>query len=87
MRLQYNGMPPPQWSVQGHNVTLKKVTYLENFPAHIRNIATDNYSELLNELNQRSFYKPQGRPPYVSVIQYALHLRDKDITPSVQVIF
>ena len=56
VQLQYNGMPLPQWSVQGHNVTLKKVTYLENFPAYIRNTATDNYNELLNELNQRNFY-------------------------------
>ena len=68
-------MPLPQWSVQGHNVTPKKVTYLENFPAYIRNTVTDNYNELLNELNQRNFYKPQGRPPYASVIKYALHLR------------
>ena len=62
-------MPLPQWSVQGHNVTPKKVTYLENFPAYIRNTATDNYNELLNELNQRNFYKP-----YASVTRYALHL-------------
>ena len=75
VQLQYNGMPLPQWSVQGHNVTPKKVTYLENFPAYIRNTATDNYNELLNELNQRNFYKPQGRPPYASVVRYALHLR------------
>ena len=58
VQVQYNGLPLPlpQWSVQGHNVTLKKVTYLENFPAYIRNTATDNYNELLNELNQRNFY-------------------------------
>ena len=87
MHLQYNGMPPPQWSVQGHNVTSKKVIYLEKFPAYIRNITTDNYNEFLNELNERNFYKPQGRPPYASMIQYALHLHDKDITSSVQVIF
>ena len=38
VQLQYNGMPLPlpQWSVQDHNVTLKKVTYLENFPAYIQ---------------------------------------------------
>ena len=68
-------MPLPHWSVQGHNVTLKKVTYLEKFPAYIRNTATDNYNELLNELNQRNFHKLQGRPPYASVIRYALLLR------------
>ena len=68
-------MSLPQWSVQGHNVTPKKVAYLENFPVYIRNTATDSYNELMNELNQRNFYKPQGRPPYPSVIRYALHLR------------
>ena len=68
-------MSLPQWSVQGHNITVKKVTYLENFPEYIRNTATDNYNGLLNELSQRNLYKPQGRPPYASVIRYALHLR------------
>ena len=68
-------MPLPQCSVQGHNVTLKKVTYLENFPGYIRNTATGNYNELLHELNQRNFYKLQGRPPYASMIQYVLFLR------------
>ena len=65
VQLQYNGMslPLPQWFVQGHNATLKKVSSVEKFPAYIRNTATDNYNELLNELNQRNFYKPQGRPP------------------------
>ena len=35
VQLQYNGMPLPlsQWFVQGYNATLKKVSYLENFPA------------------------------------------------------
>ena len=61
-------MPLPQWSIQGHNVTPKKVAYLENFPTYIQNTATDNYNELLNELNQRNLYKPQGRPPYASVV-------------------
>ena len=69
-------LPLPQWFVQSHNATLKRVSYLENFPAYIQNTATDNYNELLNELNQRNFYKPQGRPPYsASMIRYALHLR------------
>ena len=45
-------MPLPQSSVQGRNVTPKKVTYLENFPVYIRNTATDNYNELLNELKE-----------------------------------
>ena len=56
--------------------TRKKVSYLENFSAYIRNNTTNNYNDLLNELNQRNFYKLHGRPPYsASVIWYALHLR------------
>ena len=55
--------------------TLKKISYLENSPAYIRNNATDNYNEHLNELNQRNFYKPHGRPQYsASMIYYVLHL-------------
>ena len=54
----------------------EKGSYLENFPAYIRNTATDYYNDLLNEFHQRNFYKWQGRPPYLlSMIRYALHLR------------
>ena len=40
---QCNDMPLPlrQWFVQGHNATLKNVTYLGNFAAYIRNTITD----------------------------------------------
>ena len=88
VQLQYNGMmlPLPQWFVQGHNATIKKVSYLETFPAYIRNPVTDNSNELLSELNQINFYKLQGKPPYsASMIQYALHLR-LYVTPNAQVI-
>ena len=67
VQLQYNGIPVflSQWFVQGHNARLKeKVTMLENLPAHIRNVAFDNYNELLDELNKGQFLKPKGRPPY-----------------------
>ena len=65
VQLQYNGIPIPlpQWFVQGHNARLKKVSMLENLPAHIRNVAFDNYNELLDELNKRQSLKPKGRPP------------------------
>ena len=75
MKLQYNG---------DHNIMVcsrsyfnnEKGSYLENFPAYIRNTATDYYNELLNGLHQRNFYKRQGRPPYLSsMIRYTLHLR------------
>ena len=78
VQLQCNGMPLPlpQWFVQGHKATLKKVSCLENFPAYIRNTVTGNCNELLNKLNQKKIFNPLGRPPYsASMIQYALHLR------------
>ena len=56
--------------------TLKKVSYLGNFPAYMRNNTSNNHNELLNELNQRNFYKLHGRLPYsASMIWYGLHLR------------
>ena len=50
-------LPLPQWFVQDHSAgnTEKKVSYLENFPAYIRNNATDNYNEYLNELIKEIF--------------------------------
>ena len=59
----------PQWFVQGYNATLKKVSYLENFPTYMRNSATINYNKLLNELTQRNF-----SPYSASMIRYALNL-------------
>ena len=66
VQLQFSGMSLrlPQRFVQGHYETLKKVSYLENVPAYIRNTATNNYNGFLNELNRRNFYNPQSRPPY-----------------------
>ena len=70
MQLQYNDMLLllRQWFVQGHNATLKNVSYLENVAEYRRNTDADNYNELINEFlseltNQRNFYKPQERPP------------------------
>ena len=72
----YGMLLPLPWFVQGHNAALKKVSYLENFPAYIRNTAINNYNKFLNEFNERNFYKPHERPPYsTSVIWFALHLR------------
>ena len=78
VQLQYNGIPVPlpQWFVKGHNAQLKKVSTLNNLPAHIQNVVFDNCNELLDELNKRQFLKPKGRPPYsVGMIRYGLHLR------------
>ena len=64
VQLQYNDMPVPLPSLFKVIMQHLKVIYLENLPANIRNTATDNYNELLNELNQRNLYKLQGRLSY-----------------------
>jgi len=52
------------------------VSMLENFSSYISNFAIENHNELLEELTQRQFYKPKGRPPCsAAMIRYALHLR------------
>ena len=46
VQLQYNGIPVPlpQWFAEAHNTQSKKVSMLENLPAHFRNVAFDNYN-------------------------------------------
>ena len=44
--------------------TLKKLSYLENFPAYMWNIATGNCNEHLSELNQTNYFKSYERPQY-----------------------
>ena len=48
---------------------------LEILPAHIRNVAFDNYNEIIDELNKRQILKSKGRPPYsIEMIRYRLYL-------------
>ena len=78
VQLQYNRVhvPLPKWFVQGHNAQLTRISTLENFPPYIRNTAVENDNELLQELTERQYYQPKGRPPYsANMIRYALHLR------------
>ena len=54
---------------------LSRLFKVIELPRYIKNTANDYYNALLNEFNQRNFYKRQGRPPYLSsMIWYALHL-------------
>ena len=49
---------------------------LENFPSYIKNLVDGNACTLLDEIENRRYYKPRGRPPYFSaIIRYALLLR------------
>ena len=74
----YNGIPVPLpiWFTKGHNAKLTKFSMLENFPNYIKNISEEHSASILQELHERQYYKPQGRPPYSpEVIRYALLLR------------
>ena len=49
---------------------------LENFLSYIRSKSIENHHILLEQLKQRTYYKPQGRPLYsAEMIRFALHLR------------
>ena len=78
VQFQYNEVqvPLPQWFVQGQQVRMANVSIHKNFSSYIGNFAIENHNELFEEIEQRQFYKPKGRPPYpVAMICYALHLR------------
>ena len=52
-----------------------------------RNFAIGNHNELLEEITQRQFCKPKGRPPYsAAMIRYALHLRYTSFQASKQLL-
>jgi len=78
VQLQYNGvpLPLPPWFVKGRNARLDKRSMLENFPPFMRSAALENENILLDELKQRTIYKPKGRPPFsAALIRFSLHLR------------
>ena len=82
VKLQYNGMPLPLSHCHATTGLFKvimqqwKRKLFWEFPSVYRKYRHQRQQFLRNELNQRNFYKQQGRPPYLSsVIRYALHLR------------
>ena len=64
--LQFIGrsLPLPPWFIQGTEAKLKRFSMLENFPSYITNLADGNPYSLLDEIENRRYYKPRGRPPY-----------------------
>ena len=48
---------------------------LHNFPSYIRNVASSIPHYLFDQIKERMYYKPKGRPPYsAEMICYVLHL-------------
>ena len=82
VKLQYNGMPLPLSHCHATTGLFKvimqqwKRKLFWEFPSVYRKYRHQRQQFLRNELNQRNFYKQQGRPPYLSsMIQFSLHLR------------
>ena len=82
VQLQYNGIkvPLPSWFTVGRNAQLNRKSIINNFPPYIQSFAVDTdengSSSIMDELQQRKYMKPKGRPPYsAAVIRYALLLR------------
>ena len=79
VQLFFNGKPVPLpiWFVKGTNAKLTSFGALQNFPAYLKEEDANNeYKEILDELNKRKYFKPQGRPPFSpKVLRYALILR------------
>ena len=78
VELQYKGnpIPLPSWFVRCRDAKVNNLGQIENFPAHIREVANCGEFSILEELEKRKHYKPKGRPPFSSsMIRYALMLR------------
>ena len=78
VQLQYKGIPVPlpKFFVQGYCARMTRISMLENFPSEIRRVAEENKYSILDEINEKKWYRPQGRPAYsAELIRYALLLR------------
>ena len=55
---------------------MNRISMLHNFQSYIRNVASSIPHCLLDQMKERMYYKPKGRPPYsAEMIRYALYLR------------
>ena len=78
VQLQYDRtpLPLPRWFTNGHNAKLNRMSMLENFPTYIKETVANTDYSIWNEIDERKFFHPRGRPPYsAQLIRYALHLR------------
>ena len=69
-------IPLPAWFRHGTNCALKSKGSLENFPSYIKNYEFPFPDDVLEELHEIRYYKPQGRPKYsTKLLRVALQLR------------
>ena len=90
VQLQYNGnsIPLPPWFTQGRDAKIYRIRMLHNFPSYIRHVASSIPHCLLDQMKERMYYKPKGRPPYsAEMIRYAYKiLLEKFPLPSVSLL-
>ena len=69
-------VPLPTWLIEGKNGRISRHSMLQNLPGYIRNKTEEHSNSILDELQQRQYYKPKGRPPYsAKMMRFALLLR------------
>ena len=75
LQIYGNPVPLPLWFTEGRNAKLVSISMLENFPNYLQAFI-GNKLTLMEELQRRQHYKPQGRPPYsAEMIRFALLVR------------
>jgi len=77
VKLQCNGnpVPLPEFFRKGTDCRLTSVTMLCELDNYLKSLYENEPFPFLEELNQRKYYQPQGRPPYSSgLIRYAILL-------------
>ena len=69
-------VPLPTWLIEGKNGRISCHSMLQNLPGYICNKSEEHSNSILDELQQRRYYKPKGRPPYsAEMMWFALLLR------------
>ena len=78
VKLFFSGSPiplPPSF-VKGKDCRLTKKSYLENFPPYIRSFSDNRATNIMDELQQIRYKKPDDRPKFTSeLLQLAQMLR------------
>ena len=68
-------VPLPVWFTKGKDCRLTKKSYLENFPPYLRSFSEDSHNNIMDELLEIRFKKPNDKPKFSSeLLQFALML-------------
>ena len=89
VKLFFSGSPTPllSWFVKGKDCLLTKKSFLENFPPYIRSFSDNSATNIMDELQQIRYKKPDDRPKFTSeLLQLAQMLRYTSL-PAYQLFF